>query len=182
MQSPTETRHEDRLEASRLNLGCGQDQISDFHNVDISSDVQPDEVVDLQQTPWPWPDDSFSHTLASHVLEHLDPVPWDEICRVLAPGGTLVIVYPIGNTRFEDPTHQQFWNWNTAAAISGERKHAHAHVSNLSLVTRDFGWNVTGRLWRAYTRYRLAVGGPGAWMGQVPGLFGEVTATYEYRP
>ena len=162
----------------RLNLGAGEDYRDGWHNVDISEAVAPDEVVDLSETPWPWPDGSFAHIKAQHVLEHLEPVPWGELVRVLEAGGTFVLAYPIGHARFEDPTHRQYWNWNTAEAIAGTRKHAHEFVEGLELVERELSWHVSGRLFRAYTRVRLAHGGPGAWLSQVPGLSGEVTATY----
>lgn len=161
-----------------LNLGCGDDYRPNAWNVDASPDVDADEVVDLQRTPWPWPDASFRVVKARHVLEHLETVPWAEIVRVLAPGGAFVWTYPIGQTRFEDPTHRHYWNWNTAAALAGDRKHAHEFVSGLRLVNRKLSWHVSGRLFRTYTRLRLSHGGPGAWLSQVPGLSGEVTATY----
>lgn len=174
-----------RVDASdfdTLNLGCGADRHPEKWNVDVNPDVEPDEVVDLEATPWPWSDASFAVVEARHVLEHLESVPWDEIVRVLKPAGTFVLTYPIGAVRFEDPTHRQFWNWNTAGAIAGDRKHAHEFVDGLELVNRRLTWHVSGRLFRAYTRVRLAHGGPGAWLSQVPGLSGEVTATYRKRP
>lgn len=161
-----------------LNLGCGDDYRAGAWNVDADRSVAPDEVVDLQQTPWPWADASFETVEARHVLEHLETVPWKEILRVLTPGGTFVWTFPIGHTRFEDPTHRHYWNWNTAAAITGDRKHAHEFIDGLELVKRSLEWHVSGRLFRAYTRVRLRHGGPGAWLSQIPGLHGEVTATY----
>lgn len=162
----------------RLNLGAGEDYRDGWWNVDVSEAVEPDEVVNLERVPWPWPDASFRRVEARHVLEHLDPVPWSEAVRVLEPGGTFVLTYPIGHARFEDPTHRQYWNWNTAEAIGGHRKHAHEFAEGLRLVHRAYECHVSGRLFRAYTRVRLLHGGPGAWLSQVPGLSGEVTATY----
>ncbi len=164
-----------------LNLGCGEDYRSDAWNVDCSDAVDADELVDLEEQPWPWRDDSFALIVAHHVLEHLDPVPMGEICRVLKPGGTLELRYPIGHTRFEDPTHKQFWNWNTAEALAGERKHGHEHFGDLELTARGLDWHVGDRLWKMYTRARLQYAGPGPWLGQIPGLYGEVNATYKYH-
>lgn len=162
-----------------LNLGCGDDYRKDAWNVDVSPAVDPDERVDLAETPWPWPDKAFSLVLAHHVFEHLPSVPWDEVVRVLNPQGILVVTYPIGHTRFEDPTHRQYWNYHTAAAIAGGRKHGHEHEAALTLLKRGVEWDTPGsRLWAAYTRIRMAVQGPGGWLDQIPGLCGEVTATY----
>lgn len=162
-----------------LNLGCGEDYRHDAWNVDVSDDLEVDQQVDLEDE-WPWADDSFSLIVAHHILEHLDPVPWDEICRVLKPGGVLNLRYPIGHTRFEDPTHKQFWNWNTAEAIAGERKHGHEHVAELELTDRDLEWRVGDRIMEAYVRFRLRYSGPGPWLGQIPGLSGHVQAIYRY--
>lgn len=168
----------------RLNLGCGEDYRDGWHNVDVSAAVEPDEVTDLQTVPWPWDDDAFKVIEARHVLEHLDSVPWGELVRVLKSGGLLRLTYPIGHTRFEDPTHQQVWNVNTAAALAGERAHAHEHVTDLSIQSRDVEWSLSidSRLLRWWVKWRLMVDGAGPWLEQVPGLYGEVTAEYRYQP
>jgi len=167
-----------------LHLGCGRDYREGWHNVDVSEDVQTDEVVDLKETPWPWADDSFTHICAEHVLEHLAPVPWDEIVRVLSPGGSLALVYPIGHTRFEDPTHRQFWNIYTAETLGGERAHSHEFVDGLNLQHQEVDWELSagGILLRSWVRWRLYRDGTGPWLGQIPGVYGEVTAEYWYNP
>lgn len=176
---PTETVQNTRV-PPRLNLGCGRDQPAGWHNVDVAADVAPDEQVDLERTPWPWSDDRFDVIRAWHVLEHLNPVPWGEICRVLTPDGRLELRYPIGHTRFEDATHQQFWNLNTAATLAGERDHTHEHVGQLSLVDRDVyvRWSVDSPLLRWWVRWHRWRDGIGPWIEQVPGVYGEVRATY----
>lgn len=169
-----------------LNLGCGDDYRDGWHNVDISSAVNPDETVNLNEFPWPFPSDHYSHIEARHIFEHLeDPEQaFQEVARILSDGGTLVLTYPIGHTRFEDPTHRQFWNWNSAEVFAGDRKHSHEVDLPLELVDRDVSWEISEAepLVGAYVRYRLWTRGPGAWLEQIPGLYGEVTAAYAYRP
>lgn len=163
-----------------LNLGCGEDTIPDATNVDVESLDGVDEVVDLDDIPWPWETASADRIVARHVIEHLER-PLDaihEAVRVLRPTGYLELTYPIGQTRFEDPTHRNYWNWHTAEALTGQRKHGHEHVDGLRLCGRSLSYQVSGRLGRWYANVRLAVGGPGPWLSQVPGLSGEVTATY----
>ena len=178
LQQTTKTTAED---FDVLNLGCGEDYRPNAWNVDCSDEVDPDQCLDLEADTWPWADDSFSLVIAHHILEHLDPVPWGEICRVIKPGGVLNLRYPIGHTRFEDPTHKQYWNWNTAEALAGERKHGHEHVAELRLTNRNLEWEVGDRFWNAYTRFHLWHSGPGPWLSQVPGLYGHVEATYRNR-
>ena len=55
----------------KLNLGCGTHKLDGFVNVDKFAIWEPDEVVDLEVFPWPWPDNSMEEVVISHVLEHL---------------------------------------------------------------------------------------------------------------
>lgn len=98
-----------------LNLGCGPDYRDEYHNVDATPGVDPDEVVDLNVERWPWPDDHFQHILASHVVEHLDDPThaMQEAARILGPGGRLEVHVPVGRDAHTDPTHQQIWTYDT---------------------------------------------------------------------
>lgn len=58
-------------ELKRLNLGCGYMKFEDHLNVDIDEKTNPDEVVDLNTTPWPWKDNEFGHIIAKEILEYL---------------------------------------------------------------------------------------------------------------
>ena len=93
----------------RLNLGCGEDYRKYWHNVDLRDDVDPDEVVDLDETPWPWDDGSFDAVLMSNVLEHLDDQhgALHELHRITAPGGRIEVRVPHPNSPgfWADPTH-----------------------------------------------------------------------------
>ncbi len=53
--------------ASKINLGCGDDYREDWHNVDIQGDAA-DQRLDLEATPWPWPDDSFEQRSSTTCL------------------------------------------------------------------------------------------------------------------
>jgi SAM-dependent methyltransferase len=101
-----------------LNLGCGDDLLKDFCNVDL---VLPDPVPlkghvqqeDLRK-PWVWLDSSIDFILAKDIIEHLpDKIhTMNEAHRVLKPGGQMQIVVPTtdGTGAFQDPTHVSFWN------------------------------------------------------------------------
>lgn len=176
----TASRSRPRELPVRLNLGCGDDYRDDWHNVDIDPAVNPDDTLDASDTPWPFPSNHFKRIDAWHVLEHVDAVPWGELARVLAADGVLELRYPIGHTRFEDTTHEQFWNYNSAEQSIGGRKHAHEVDAPLELVARDVDWAISQcePLVELYTRYRLLVRGPGPWLSQIPGLYGEVQVAY----
>ncbi|GIZ52009.1 glycosyltransferase family 9 protein [Noviherbaspirillum aridicola] len=55
----------------KINLGCGRDYRPGWLNVDFFDAAQPDQVVDLERTPWPLDNDCAEFILMKHVLEHL---------------------------------------------------------------------------------------------------------------
>ena len=97
----------------RLNLGCGDKKMPGWRNVDKIAMCDPDEVVDLEQLPWPWPDDSVDEILLSHVLEHLGQSPdiylgiVKEVYRVCRNDAkiTIVVPHPRHDHFLQDPTH-----------------------------------------------------------------------------
>lgn len=97
----------------KLNLGSGQNKLDGYTNIDKFPDFEPDLVWDLEQTPWPFEDNSVSEIMANHVLEHLGQATATyfaiikELYRVLKPGGRLEISVPhIRHDNFwNDPTH-----------------------------------------------------------------------------
>jgi hypothetical protein len=106
--------NEDR-EIKRLNLGCGLTKFPGFVNVDVSKTVNPDQVVDLNVTPWPWKDNEFDHIVAKDVLEHLGNTSDDfvevikEMYRVSHNGAIWEIQVPHWrcDTAIDDPTHKR---------------------------------------------------------------------------
>jgi len=79
-----------------LNLGCGYSKMRGFINVDKYDVCKPDVVCNMDEYPWPWPDNSIDHIFASHIFEHLED--WwagiKECARILKPGGTVHIRIP----------------------------------------------------------------------------------------
>ena len=96
----------------RLDFGCGPHKREGFEGVDAISFVGVDHVVDLTKTPWPWADNSVAEAHASHFVEHLTAWQrvafWNELYRVLVPGGTCQIIVPhwASCRAYGDPTHQ----------------------------------------------------------------------------
>ena len=162
-----------------VRLGCGAACPPGDIGVDIAASVAPDIVADLDRQPWPLATDSADRVIARHVFEHLtDPLAaMREVRRILRPGGRFELTYPIGHARFEDPTHEQFWNYHTAAALVGARKHGHEGVSGFYLADQTVDVSASAWLARTVARARLALGA-GPWLSQVPGVAGEVTAVY----
>lgn len=97
----------------RLNLGCGNRKMEGCINVDFIDACAPDLVLNLEQTPWPWADDSVGEVFLIHVLEHLGATPdtffavIKELWRVCSDGAMIHIVvpHPRCDNFLGDPTH-----------------------------------------------------------------------------
>lgn len=97
----------------KLNMGCGYHKAEGYINVDRSPGCGPDQVVDLERLPWPWPDDSAEEVVFYHCLEHLGRDPdtflamFSELYRVCAPEALVrvVVPHPRHDNFINDPTH-----------------------------------------------------------------------------
>lgn len=57
----------------KLDIGCGANKHPGFVGMDVRPGPGVDVVQNLEQFPWPLPDESVSFAVASHVLEHIKP-------------------------------------------------------------------------------------------------------------
>ncbi len=97
-----------------LHLGCGRKKHQDFGGevvtLDADARLEPDVVCTLGVERMPFADDEFDQAVAVHVLEHIGRqgetagwfLFWEELYRVLKPGGTLT---------FESPLYTSVWAW-----------------------------------------------------------------------
>lgn len=103
----------DGATAIKLNLGCGNYRRPGWLNVDISPISKPDQIWDLEQLPWPWPDNCADEVLLNHVLEHLGQTPaaflgiMKELYRVCRHEAKVAITVPHPRHDYflADPTH-----------------------------------------------------------------------------
>jgi SAM-dependent methyltransferase len=96
----------------RLDLGCGPNKHApDFIGIDTRALPGVDIVHDLEEFPWPLPDDIARVVFMSHFWEHISPkktLPFmAELHRVCRHGAQVLISGPYGvEFRYvQDPTH-----------------------------------------------------------------------------
>ena len=96
----------------RLNVGCGRNIQEGWVNLDAAALPGVDIVCNLEnlrETPIALPDETVSHFLLSHVIEHVhDSLGlMQELWRLATPGAIALIRVPHGGSddAWEDPTH-----------------------------------------------------------------------------
>jgi len=167
-----------------LHLGCGDREKPGYTNVDVRETAATDQVHDLEQTPWPWADNSTRRIVAEHVFEHLDSVETTlrECARILRPGGRLKVVWPVGQNGWADPDHEHRWTWDTPEMYCGKRGWD-ADVG-LSVVSRDISMvshisGLPGALYRGLIAGLEWRQGQGRWLCDLPATSGEFTVVFE---
>jgi hypothetical protein len=98
-------------EKLRLNLGCGENKLAGYVNVDKHG--RPDLKHDLESFPWPWQTGSVSEIVLSHVLEHLGETTevyfqiLKELYRICRTDAVIRITvpHPRHDDFIIDPTH-----------------------------------------------------------------------------
>jgi len=97
----------------KYNLGCGNNKLEGFINVDKEEFYKPDLLIDLEKFPWDIKTSSADVVVLTHVLEHLGKDPDDflnvmkELYRITRPFGEIRITvpHPYSYNFIVDPTH-----------------------------------------------------------------------------
>lgn len=108
----------------KLNLGCGNNKLIGFINVDKYG--SPDIKVDLEKFPWIWKTNSIEEIHIIHVLEHLGKSTKQfkniiqELYRISKPNCIIKIIvpHPRSDTFLNDPTHIRAITTETFAMLS----------------------------------------------------------------
>jgi hypothetical protein len=95
-----------------LDLGAGRQKTPHMISVDVRRDVDPDMVVDLERTPWPWPDNYAEEVRFLFSLEHMGrdfetfQAMMRELYRVCQPDARVLISakHPRNDSFINDPT------------------------------------------------------------------------------
>jgi hypothetical protein len=97
----------------KFNMGCGQNKMSGFVNVDKYAEASPDLLIDLEKTPWPIEKGCAEYILFNHCLEHMGANPdvflsiIQETYRISKHDAEIQInvPHPRHDNFINDPTH-----------------------------------------------------------------------------
>jgi protein O-GlcNAc transferase len=127
----------------KLNMGCGQNKVPGFVNVDKFKECSPDLQMDLEVTPWKLPDNSVEEVLFNHCLEHLGATSdvffgiIKELYRVCVPNAKIQInvPHPRHDNFIGDPTHVRIITPQVMSLFSkkNNEKWKATHASNTPL-------------------------------------------------
>ena len=94
-----------------LDIGCGENKQPNFVGMDKRDLAGIDIVHDLEEFPYPLPDECCITIVGSHIVEHISPKVFiqfmDELWRIMKPNGQIAFSMPYGVSRgfIQDPTH-----------------------------------------------------------------------------
>jgi SAM-dependent methyltransferase len=155
----------------RLNLGCGLKRVPEAVNLDITPETKPDVRHDLNQLPWPFPDNHFREVLAYDVVEHLDDflATMEEIHRVCRDKAVVHITVPHFScaNAFTDPTHRRYFGYFSLDYVTGENEiqfYTRARFKKLSRRLMFYPSLLNKLIWRLANRYPAAYERRWMWM------------------
>lgn len=152
----------------KLNLGCGKDYRRGFVNCDISKEVNPDKIVDLEKK-LPFENDSIEEIYAEMIIEHIENLEqlFNEFFRVCQNNAKIVVRVPFFSSyhNYTDPTHKRgfnhrtldFYNYNNRFLIKSSFRYGEGRYGKV--MDFLFGWfaNLNKDIYCRFFAYALQV-------------------------
>jgi len=127
----------------KLNIGCGRQKIDGYINCDISKEVNPDVLVDLERT-LPFEDNSINEILLNRVLEHtIKPIDiFKELYRVCKDRAVIKIRVPYfsSESTFSQIDHYSFYSITTFDCLSSLNENHWQGVGDFRVIYKKLRW------------------------------------------
>ena len=108
-----------------LDIGCGVNKVAGAIGMDANPRTDADVIHDLDDLPYPFPDDQFDEVVGRHVIEHVrDPLAvMIELHRITKHGGLVRLVAPHWTNPdwATDLTHRNHLNSYSFRNLTDER-------------------------------------------------------------
>lgn len=80
----------------KLHIGCGYEILPGYINTDNIPLPGVDQLLDLDQFPYPFEDNTFDEVFSAHVLEHVSDLgkTMEELTRICKPGAAIKVIVP----------------------------------------------------------------------------------------
>lgn len=140
----------------KIDLGGGNNKQPGYVNIDCRDLPAVDIVHDLEEFPWPLPDECACFIMASHLLEHINPAKGTflkfmaEVWRVLKPGCEFMFAVPYAGSPgyYQDPTHvnpctEKTWAYFDPLEAGG---HLYSIYEPAPFEIKMSSWNMYGNM------------------------------------
>ena len=144
----------------KLDIACGENkQGPEWVGIDMRELPGVDIVHDLEEYPWPLPDECVVVAVCSHFVEHVNPARFgfvnfmNELWRVMKPGARVAITTPHGYSPgyLQDPTHCNQVSEATWAYFDP------GHPSGLYNIYKPRPWEITDLSWSPVTTVEVVL-------------------------
>lgn len=125
-----------------LSIGAGkQESREGLVRLDIAEETKPDILWDLNNGPYPIPDEEFDVIECFDVIEHVNDIPFvfNECFRILKPNGTFILTTPHFSNKnsYVDPTHKYHLSYFSFDCFSSEHEYSYYSKSRFKIQKRE---------------------------------------------
>ena len=128
----------------KLHLGCGRNRFEGYVNCDVSPQVKPDKIVDLEKK-LPFKTNSVEEIIIEHCLEHITNLYplLEEFQRICRNNAVIKIRVPYfsSESAFSTMTHVRFFSLTTFDFLDAENSyHYDAPDVDMKTIRKKLKW------------------------------------------
>lgn len=127
----------------KLHLGCGYKKLPGYINCDISPEIKPDKIVDLEKK-LPFEDNSVEEIIIEHCLEHIKDIMgiMKEFYRICKKGALIKIKVPYFSheSAFSTMTHVRFFTYTSFDFFDKTNPCHYDSVGNFKTIRKRLNW------------------------------------------